>query len=592
MGSEAQEREDFAKVRRLARVGFQVLARDDAGYLVRTDIVGSGVVPGHGTTHQIGAADEFSVAGLLGELADDQPPKAHKTSHQNAGGDEMSVEGLSGLLADDQHVLDAEVVEAAKGVKLDDLTAPDDTTDLDASIIKHGLLRKLDDDDTHYLDGKGNLTTPGSTPHAVGGASHTEDTLANFNQKISDGNVDKTTDTRDPKSHAASHENGGGDEISVAGLSGELADNQPPKTHASNHENAGGDEISVAGLSGLLADSQTPLAHKTSHQNGGADEISVAGLSGLLADAQTALAHAASHKNGGGDELLLHELGEPTAAVLFNNQLATNLKGFSITSWVEKTISSGSITADQMLIKVDTESDAGTDDLDEIVHVAGVDLVFVKAESDIRTVVMKHDTTNLWFPGQTDVSLNEVEDTVMLLWNSVDSDWVHPAFGGGGGGGDVYNPLTENLSLGDYCIYLDTSPDSDHQASGWCGYYATDVAVNFGDVLFMKSNSKLGFADADEDTTMPAVVMAISTIAAGNSGWFLELGWARDESWDWTVGGGDANTIHVSLTGTTGNTLIQSVEGFSGGDWVQRVAWAKTSKIIKFNPSMEMVKVS
>lgn len=61
-----------------------------------------------------------------------------------------------------------------------------------------------------------------------------------------------------------------------------------PGAHKTTHENGGSDEISVAGLSGLLADGQTPLAHKTSHQDGGADEISVTGLSGVLADAQVA----------------------------------------------------------------------------------------------------------------------------------------------------------------------------------------------------------------------------------------------------------------------------------------------------------------
>jgi len=35
-----------------------------------------------------------------------------------------------------------------------------------------------------------------------------------------------------------------------------------------------------------ITDTRTPVAHKTSHQNGGGDEISVASLSGLLADAQ------------------------------------------------------------------------------------------------------------------------------------------------------------------------------------------------------------------------------------------------------------------------------------------------------------------
>ena len=34
-----------------------------------------------------------------------------------------------------------------------------------------------------------------------------------------------------PTAHAASHQNGEADEISVAGLSGELADDQPPKAH-------------------------------------------------------------------------------------------------------------------------------------------------------------------------------------------------------------------------------------------------------------------------------------------------------------------------------------------------------------------------
>lgn len=56
--------------------------------------------------------------------------------------------------------------------------------------------------------------------------------------------------------------------------------------HATSHENGGADEINVAGLSGVLADPQTPASHATSHENGGADEINVAGLSGQLADAQ------------------------------------------------------------------------------------------------------------------------------------------------------------------------------------------------------------------------------------------------------------------------------------------------------------------
>jgi hypothetical protein len=43
--------------------------------------------------------------------------------------------------------------------------------------------------------------------------------------------------------------------------------------HSARHENGGADEISVAGLSGELADAQTPKAHKSSHAAGGSDAL-------------------------------------------------------------------------------------------------------------------------------------------------------------------------------------------------------------------------------------------------------------------------------------------------------------------------------
>jgi hypothetical protein len=58
--------------------------------------------------------------------------------------------------------------------------------------------------------------------------------------------------------------------------------------HKVNHQNGGIDELNVAGLNGLLADQQTPLGHVARHQNGGDDELNVAGLNGLLADQQSA----------------------------------------------------------------------------------------------------------------------------------------------------------------------------------------------------------------------------------------------------------------------------------------------------------------
>ncbi len=109
-------------------------------------------------------------------------------------------------------------------LKLDRLAPPDDTDSLDATVHKHGLLPKLSGSASEFLNGSGGFATPSGTV---------------------------------------------------------------PDAHATTHQDGGSDEISVAGLSGLLATAQTPAAHKASHQDGGSDEISVTGLSGLLADAQT-----------------------------------------------------------------------------------------------------------------------------------------------------------------------------------------------------------------------------------------------------------------------------------------------------------------
>jgi len=119
----------------------------------------------------------------------------HASTHEDAGDDEINVDGLSGELADDQPAL----------------------------------------------------------AHLLGGAKHTADSLADLNTKVNDATLDDEGDPRDPNAHAASHQNGGADEISVAGLSGDLADEQDPKDHAANHEYGGGDAPSLAQLGGTMA---------------------------------------------------------------------------------------------------------------------------------------------------------------------------------------------------------------------------------------------------------------------------------------------------------------------------------------------------
>lgn len=56
----------------------------------------------HAYTHEDGGADEISVVGLSGLLADAQTPITHASTHEDGGADEIDVGGLSGLLADPQ----------------------------------------------------------------------------------------------------------------------------------------------------------------------------------------------------------------------------------------------------------------------------------------------------------------------------------------------------------------------------------------------------------------------------------------------------------------------------------------------------------
>lgn len=61
------------------------------------------------------------------------PPAAHATSHQSGGSD---------------------------AIKLDDLAAPDDNTDLDASTAKHGLMKRFPGGTTNFLRADGTFAAP------------------------------------------------------------------------------------------------------------------------------------------------------------------------------------------------------------------------------------------------------------------------------------------------------------------------------------------------------------------------------------------------------------------------------------------------
>jgi len=94
---------------------------------------GGGLPEPHASTHEFGGSDELNLSGLTGILADAQIPAGHASTHQ-AGGDDS--------------------------IKLDDLAAPNDNTDLNATVSAHGLLPKLGGGTTNFLRADGSWSAP------------------------------------------------------------------------------------------------------------------------------------------------------------------------------------------------------------------------------------------------------------------------------------------------------------------------------------------------------------------------------------------------------------------------------------------------
>jgi hypothetical protein len=314
-------------------------------------------------------------------------PTAHAASHGNGGGDEISIDwsqitsGVPSSFTPSAHTHSWADITTGTPPALDTLSAPTDVTTLNATDQAHGLLPKLSGDANQFLSGAGTWATPaggeggGSTSLAgltddVGIVSPANGDILVFNSTSGDweneaqsvlsiawSQITGEPSTFTPSTHASSHGNGGGDEISIDWS--QITTGKPstfaPSAHASSHADGGTDEISIAWgqITSGIPSSFTPTAHKTSHQNGGADELLIDWTqldnvpstftpsshshtanditSGQFTNADiadlayskltgvpstfTPSAHASSHGNGGSDEITIdwsQITGEPS----------------------------------------------------------------------------------------------------------------------------------------------------------------------------------------------------------------------------------------------------------------------------------------
>src|SRR5215213_3052756 len=165
-------------------------------------------------------------------LSDSRTPTAHAASHKSGGTDV---------------------------IKLDEFGATTDIITLNASTSAHGLLRKLDNDATHYLDGQGGWTVPPGTVDAPTNAQYI--TLAT-NATLTVERV-LTAGT-----NIAFVDAGAGSTLTVNVPDGSTTTKGAVEL-ATDGESAA--NVVVQGNDSRMSNARTPTAHATSHKSGGTD---------------------------------------------------------------------------------------------------------------------------------------------------------------------------------------------------------------------------------------------------------------------------------------------------------------------------------
>ena len=145
-------------------------------------------------------------------------------------------------------------------------------------------------------------------------------------------------------------------------------------------------------------------------------------------------------------------------------------------------------------------------------------------------------------------------------------------------GGDI--SLADSVNI----ILSDVAPASDHSTTGILAAHTAGEGLVFGDFCYLKLDGKYWKADADDIATMPITAMAAESIDADASGNFLMWGYARDDTWNWTVGG----IIYGSTTAGAANQSQPSGDA----DIVQALGIATHADRMFFNPDLNVIKVS
>lgn len=144
--------------------------------------------------------------------------------------------------------------------------------------------------------------------------------------------------------------------------------------------------------------------------------------------------------------------------------------------------------------------------------------------------------------------------------------------------------MAGDITLGNNAFLLSNTISSDHDGDGLMVSHTAGENLVFGDLVYKKSDGKWWKADADAAGTMPATGLAMATINAESSGKIMLQGYARDDSWGYTVGA-------ILYADTTQGPPTETAPS-GAGDQVQAVGIALSSTKIYLRPSLVLVEVA
>ena len=233
-----------------------------------------------------------------------------------------------------------------------------------------------------------------------------------------------------------------------------------------------------------------------------------------------------------------------TGDVVFNGQVSFQDDG-------ELTISSGNITPTGTNHRVDTESDAASDDLDTISGGADGDFLTLRAANTARTVVLKDGTGNIETQDGNDVSLDTTEKIVTLQYDSTASKWLVIATPPSSSAGLVL--LGSASASNSTSIDIGSGLDLNAAIDGTYDHYILEIvslvpATNDTSILLRTST------DGGSTFTSSAASYNATVYSNTNGGVIVDDGGNATEIRLSMVGGGGAGV--GSASGESANTIL------------------------------------